>query len=144
MPDGSDRSRGDDVVVNKGASIERAIARAREEYSAAGAGWRQDLTRQDALVLNLMRAAEASIDLAMHLVARHRLGVPQTSRDAFDLLVKGALIDPDLATALKNMVGFRNVAVHDYQRLALDIVEAIVTTRAEDLIAFARLALRMG
>jgi uncharacterized protein YutE (UPF0331/DUF86 family) len=74
----------DDVRLNKAATIERCLARVREEYGADGEGLATDVRRQDALVLNLLRACETTIDLAMHLVRREALGVPQSSRDAFD------------------------------------------------------------
>ena len=78
----------------------------------------------------------------MHLVRKERLGLPQESRDAFDLLSRTGKLDPGLAAALKRMVGFRNVAVHDYQRLNLDVVRAIVVSHLADLTAFGQLAIR--
>ena len=42
------------------------------------------------------------------------------------------------------MVGFRNVAVHDYTGLNLEIVRSIVETRLDDLLAFASAAIRTG
>jgi uncharacterized protein YutE (UPF0331/DUF86 family) len=42
------------------------------------------------------------------------------------------------------MVGFRNVAVHDYQSLNLDIVKSIVVERLGDFAAFARRALELA
>jgi uncharacterized protein YutE (UPF0331/DUF86 family) len=71
---------------NKAASIERAVARVREEYGGDDANLFANQTRQDAIILNLQRACESSIDAAMHLVRVRRLGVPQESREAFDLL----------------------------------------------------------
>lgn len=67
----------DDVLLNKAAAIERAVRRAREEYAGDNANLRDNQTRQDAILLNLQRACESSIDAAMHLVRVHRLGVPQ-------------------------------------------------------------------
>jgi uncharacterized protein YutE (UPF0331/DUF86 family) len=130
----------DDVVLNKASVIERCLARVREEHGGDDGVLTRDLTKQDSIVLNLQRACEASIDLGMHLVRRARLGIPQDSRDAFDLLVPGAGLDPDLALRLKRMVGFRNVAVHDYQALNLDIVRAIVQGHLQDLADFAHWA----
>lgn len=49
----------DDVVLNKAASIERCVARAREEYAKDPGTFEKDLTRQDAAILNLQRACEA-------------------------------------------------------------------------------------
>lgn len=131
----------DDVLVNKAASIERAVARVREEYGGENANLVANQTRQDSIVLNLQRACESSIDAAMHLVRVRRLGVPQESREAFDLLERAGLLPPQLATEMRKMVGFRNIAVHDYQRLSLDIVRAIVTDRLDDFLRFARIVL---
>lgn len=132
----------DDVVLNKTATIERCLARVREEHAGDDRNLYDDLTKQDSIVLNLQRACEAAIDLAMHLVAIRRLGLPQESREAFDLLRDAGVIDLQLADRLKAMVGFRNVAVHDYQRLNLDVVRAIVATRLDDFPAFTRAAIQ--
>lgn len=45
----------DDVLLNKAASVERCVKRAREEY-AASTDFAKDFTRQDAAVLNIQRA----------------------------------------------------------------------------------------
>lgn len=75
----------------------------------------QNQTKQDSIILNLQRACEAAIDLAMHIVSENNLGIPQNSRDAFELLLQNHMISHDLAVKLKAMVGFRNIAIHDYQ-----------------------------
>jgi uncharacterized protein YutE (UPF0331/DUF86 family) len=131
----------DDVLINKAAAIERAIRRVREEYDDDDANLLLNQTRQDAIVFNLQRACESSIDAAMHLVRIHRLGVPQESREAFELIEKAGRLDAVLADRMKRMVGFRNVAVHDYQRLNIEIVLKIVREHLDDFLAFARLLL---
>lgn len=132
----------DDVVLNKAASIERCVARAREEYSKDPAGFADDFTRQDAAILNIQRACEAALDVGHHLVRRERLGVPQGARDVFTLLARGGWIDESLADSLRRMVGFRNIAVHEYQALQLPIVVSILTERLDDFLAFTRAILR--
>lgn len=131
----------DDVRLNKAATIERCLARVREEYGVGDEGLATDVRRLDALVLNLLRACETTIDLAMHLVRREALGVPQSSRDAFALLAEAGVIEPALATALQRMVGFRNLAVHRYQELDLAVVGRIVEERLVDFETFVARAL---
>lgn len=131
----------DDVLLNKSAIIERCLQRVEDEYAGDPRNLFEDITRQDAIVLNLQRACQAAIDLAMHLARDHRLGIPQDSRDAFALLAQHDLLDPALSDRLQRMVGFRNVAIHDYQELNLEIVQAIVEHRQADLRRFAQLAL---
>lgn len=132
----------DDVLVNKAAAIERSVRRVREEHAGDNRNLVENQTRQDAILLNLQRACETSIDAAMHVVRVRRLGVPQETREAFDLLEKAGVIDPGLSDRLKKMVGFRNVAIHEYQKLNLDIVTSIVTERLDDFLDFARILLR--
>src|SRR5688500_3366374 len=126
----------DDVILNKAASIERCLLRIVEEYG----GDRQNLvanqTKQDAIILNLQRACETSIDLAMYVISQRRLGLPQESRDAITLLQTAGILPTDLATRMHRMVGFRNVAVHEYARLNLDIVHTIITKRLGDFRTF--------
>jgi uncharacterized protein YutE (UPF0331/DUF86 family) len=115
----------DDVLLNKAAIIERCWRRIAEEYGA-DASRLADFTRQDAIILNLERACQAAIDAAMHVVAREHLGVPQSSAQAFDLLRAAGRIDSRLAGRLRAMVGFRNVAIHQYQDLNIDILRRII------------------
>lgn len=124
----------DDVIINKAAVIERCVARARAEYERDKQGFAQDLTRQDAAVLNILRACEAALDLGQHLIRREKLGAPQGARDVFSLLAAGGWIDAELAVTLKRMVGYRNIAVHDYQTLQLPITIAIIEKHLGDFL----------
>lgn len=126
----------DDVILNKAASIERYLQRVREEYAGDGKNLFTNQTKQDAIVLNLQRACETAIDLAIYVVNQRRLGVPQESRDAFTLLQTAGILLPDLATRMQKMVGFRNIDVHEYTRLNLDVVHAIITKQLEDFRTF--------
>lgn len=81
----------DDVLLNKAASIERCLKRIDEEYRGHEPEFETNQTRQDALVLNLLRACETAIDAAMHLVRVRKLGLPQESRDAFNMLGKAGV-----------------------------------------------------
>lgn len=132
----------DDVVLNKAATIERCVARAREEYAAAGNDFATDFTRQDAAILNIQRACEAALDMGQHLIRRDKLGLPQSARNVFDLLAQANWIAPDLAESLKKMVGFRNIAVHDYQTLLLPITVSVITQHLDEFLQFSQAVLK--
>ena len=133
----------DEVLLNQAAAIERAVRRVREEHAGDDHNLLDNQTRQDAIILNLQRACESSIDAAMHLVRVRRLGVPQETREAFVLSEQAHVLEPLLADRLKKMVGFRNVAVHDYQTLNLEIVRRIVVDHLVDFLAFTQVLLRL-
>jgi uncharacterized protein YutE (UPF0331/DUF86 family) len=126
----------DDVLINKAAAIERCVRRAREEYEKDPASFATDFTRQDAAILNIQRACEAALDMGQHLIRRERLGVPQSARDVFELLCRGGWLEASLLTTMKNMVGFRNIAVHEYQTLQMPITIAIITQHLDDFVRF--------
>lgn len=125
-----------DIVVNKVQSIQRCIIRAREELERAGTGFREDYTRQDAAILNITRACEQALDLANHIIKTHKMGIPTSSRESFDLLERQGVIPNNLAAKLRKMIGFRNTAVHQYQQLNIDIGIEIIQSGLDDLIAF--------
>lgn len=132
----------DDVLLNKSATIERCLKRIDEEYAGDHTHLYDNITRQDAIILNLQRACQAVIDLAMHLVHVHHLGVPQDSRDAFTLLIDANLLEAALGDRLKRMVGFRNIAIHDYRQLNLDVVKALIEHSLGDLTLFTKIVLK--
>lgn len=128
--------KGGDIIINKVATIERCVARAREEYTKDPATFSSDYTRHDAAILNIQRACEAALDIGQHLVRREGLGVPQSSRDVFTLLQDAGWIDAAMADVMKRMVGFRNIAVHDYQALQSAITVAVIKNHLDDFLAF--------
>jgi len=123
----------DDVVLRKAATIERCLKRARETYAApSDVPFEQDYDRQDVIVLNVLRACEAALDLANHAILIRHLGLPATSRDSFRLIAEAGLVSHELAERLQRMVSFRNLVVHDYGGLNLDILRAIVERHLSD------------
>ena len=132
----------DDLILNKAAIIERCVKRAREEYALAGAGFVADVTRQDAAILNIQRACEAAIDMGQYVVRRDRLGVPQSARDVFALLATNGAIDAALSAGLQRMVGFRNIAVHQYQQLQYPILVEVIESHLDDFLRLSSLMLK--
>ena len=126
----------DDVCFSKGAIIERSIRRMHEELASDPA--LQNFTHIDALTLNLERACQAAIDLAMHLVARDHLGMPQSSADAFRVLAQAGLISQESCLAMMAMTGFRNIAIHEYREMDMAILKKIATEDWQGLLVFAR------
>ena len=133
----------DDVILNKLAVIKRCVQRIEEEYNGDPANL-ENYTKQDSIVLNLQRACEACIDVAMYLVSEKNLGLPQSSRDAFQLLQKDHLIPDDLAARMKAMVGFRNIAVHNYQSLDTSILQSVIDHHLSDFQTFSDAILKLG
>lgn len=132
----------DNVVLNKTAAMERCIKRVLEEYQGFEKELLDNFTKQDSVILNLERLCQAAIDLAAHLVRVNKFGIPQDNRELFQLLEQNRFISNQLSKNLQAMVGFRNLAVHDYQELNLDIVQGIIKNNLVDFQAFSKIAIR--
>lgn len=130
-----------DVIYNKIAIIERSINRINEVYNNNPDNLK-DYTKQDSIILNIQRACEAAIDLAMHIVSEKKLGIPQNSRDAFEVLNSNNIIDNRLMKNLKSMVGFRNIVVHNYQAVNLGIIQEIIEKHLSDFSRFIEVILK--
>ena len=126
----------DDVIINKISIIERCLKRVDEEYIDNKLEFKTNFTKQDSIILNLQRACEASIDLALYIIRKKRLGIVQTSKESFQLLAKANIISEQLSNTLQKMTGFRNIAVHDYQRVSLDIVESVINDNRQDFLDY--------
>ena len=127
----------DDVVIQKLASIDRCLAAVRR-YVAGDVGRLADPMVLDAVVLNLQRACEQAIDAACREASRRGLGVPADSADAVSLLEHERVLSSTVAERMRRMVGFRNVAVHEYRRLDPAVVRTVVEHRLGDFEAFGR------
>lgn len=132
----------DDVILNKTEIVKRCIRRAKEEYAHNPKNL-ENYTKQDSVTLNIQRACEAVIDLGMHVIAERGLGIPQTSRDTFEILQNNKIITPEMSERLKAMIGFRNIAIHNYQRLNLKIIQAIIEKDLKDLLYFTDVILKI-
>ncbi|MDA8211993.1 MAG: DUF86 domain-containing protein [Clostridia bacterium] len=131
-----------DVIYNKLQTIKRCIKRINEEYENNPQNL-ENFTKQDAIILNIQRACEACIDLAMHIVSEKNFGIPQNSRDAFEMLYQNKLINEEMNLKLKAMVGFRNIAVHDYQSINVNIIKTIIENHLEDFKKFADTVMKL-
>lgn len=120
-----------DVVLAKVATVDRCLRRIDEARDPARGLEPQDA--EDIVELNLLRAVQAAVDLAGHVVATEELGLPAKLADNFTLLERENLIPAELADHLRRMAGFRNVAVHEYATVDPEVVASIVEHRLGDL-----------
>jgi uncharacterized protein YutE (UPF0331/DUF86 family) len=126
-----------DVVLNKKESIERCIKQVRLYYGLPShKPFHEDYLKQDAIGANLLRAAEQVIDLGNHVIKKKKLGLPKESKETFDILAKAGVIPPELAVHLKGMIGFRNILVHEYQELDIDLLVDVIEHHLDDLVVF--------
>lgn len=97
-----------------------------------------DLDLQDVVVQNLERAVQQCVDIASSILATSVIPAPGNMADAFTGLHAAGWIDAPLTERMKKAVGFRNLAIHEYEKLDWIIVHAITHKHLDDFRAFAQ------
>ena len=125
------------VIEQKLESLRHCLSRIKQKTPATAEELGHDLDAQDVLTLNLTRAVQLCVDIGTHLIANSEQPAPDTMGQTFDALARMALIGPEIALRMKKAVGFRNIAIHNYEAIDWQITHIIATRHIEDFSAFA-------
>ncbi len=124
-----------DIIFAKISAIQRCLKRI-DDVTKGDPEAIENLDVEEIVILNLQRAIQSSVDLAAHIVADEAWGMPRELRENFDLLSKNRLLSEDLTKRLRKMVGFRNIAVHEYETISTEILKSILRHHLKDLEEF--------
>jgi len=97
-----------------------------------------DLDIQDIVSVNLTRAIQVCVDIAAHIVSESDLNVPDTMAELFEDLEQLKIINHQTVQNMKSAVGFRNIAVHNYDKINWLIVFKICKENLDDFKKFAK------
>jgi len=131
------------VIEEKLESLRRCLRRVKEKCPKDADALCRDVDAQDILALNLMRAVQICVDIGASLISTTELLPPDTMGQTFDVLNQAGMIHADLAVSMKKAVGFRNIAVHNYDAIDWAIVYSIAQSRLPDFEAFAKAVLKL-
>ena len=127
-----------ELIEQKLESLRRALQRVSDKCPESIEVLSTDYDAQDIVSLNLTRAVQLSIDIGSHLIACTNYPPPTTMGEVFAVMNHAGFIDAKLAERMKKAVGFRNLAVHNYDAINWAIVYAIATQHLDDFKDFAR------
>lgn len=126
------------LVFTKLESLRKCLLRIQDKAPISPELLMNDIDLQDIIALNLSRAVQLSVDISAHVISELDLDVPNTMGEAFDTLSQAKILDEVTALNLKKAVGFRNIAVHNYERINWLIVHAITQKNLADFKHFAK------
>jgi len=126
------------VVADKIESLRRCLKRVEQRCPQSLDELISDIDAQDILTLNLSRAVQLCVDISLHILSSGNQPVPKTMADAFEGLAEDGAITADLAESMRKSVGFRNIAIHQYEKINWAIVFSIATVKMSDFKAFAK------
>jgi uncharacterized protein YutE (UPF0331/DUF86 family) len=126
------------ILSGKLESLRRCIKRIEDKKPVDVDHLIQDPDLQDIMVLNLTRAVQLSVDIGSHIISDTDETAPQTMGEVFTTLNKIGAISQKTCEQLKKAVGFRNIAVHNYETINWEIVYAICEQFPDDFRRFSQ------
>ena len=125
-----------DLVLAKAGSVKRHIDRIKAKSVADMAIFLRDLDRQESVAFNMHLAIQNCMDIAAHVISDGGLGVPGSAGDMFFLLHENGYLSADLAERMVKAVGFRNLLVHEYEKIDLQRLHQAAEKNVDDLMEF--------
>jgi uncharacterized protein YutE (UPF0331/DUF86 family) len=91
----------------------------------------------------LQMMIETCVDIASHIIADKEYRVPQSYSDTFKVLHEEKIVSSELFSALEKMAKFRNIVVHDYDKVDAEIVVGILKKNLKDFVNYKDAIIRL-
>lgn len=125
-----------EVVRRHLIALGRTVASLRRHAGRPVQALRDDDARW-AVERGLQLAAQNALDVATHVAAGMGLDVPDYA-SAIDALADAGVLPRAFAASFRGVAGFRNVVVHGYLDVDVDLLHRLLNHNLEDFEAFSR------
>ena len=121
-----------DLILAKASSVKRHLRRIEEKRNIDLNIFLKDIDLQESILFNLQMAIQNCIDIAANIISDEGLGVPGSTNEMFYLLEENGYLDRDITEKMVKAVGFRNLIVHEYEKIELGQVFEIAQEDIKD------------
>jgi uncharacterized protein YutE (UPF0331/DUF86 family) len=124
-----------ELILKKLSEIEEHLQELEEFKDISIDDYRKDWKIQRIVERTLQILIEICIDVANHIISDEKWRVPSSYSETFKILYENRVIDDELFKNLEKMAKFRNIIVHNYDKIS---PEVMVNILKKDLIDFLR------
>ena len=121
-----------DIILSKISNIKNYLKRIKETTNLDTESLNDNFDVQDIFVLNLQRAIQATFDITNNIIKEYNLELPVNYKSGFVILEKHNFIDNIIKEKMIKMSGFRNIAVHNYETINVEILKSILKNNLTD------------
>jgi len=118
-----------EIIIAKLSNINKNLERIKGKKAISFAKFVSNKDIQDIIIFNLQNSIQGCTDLASHIVADNGWGVSGSMAGLFDILFEHKVITDKTRKFMRQMVGFRNIIVHEYAKLDMKIAHQVYTDR---------------
>ena len=124
------------LILAKAGSVRHHLSRVIEKRDVDLNGFIEDIDTQEIVLFNIQAAVQNCIDIAAHIISEEGFGVPGSTTEMFQTLGKNGYLNNNLTQKMVKAVGFRNLIVHEYGKIELELVYDIAQNDVNDLNEF--------
>jgi uncharacterized protein YutE (UPF0331/DUF86 family) len=124
------------LILRKIAALDEYVGQIKEYESLSGKEYAANWKIQRIVERTLQMMIETCLDISSHIISHEKLPVPETYADMFRILVRNGILSDLQLGALEKMAKFRNIVVHDYEKIDADILIGILKNNLNDFEKF--------
>jgi len=126
------------LMGRKIAQMEMYLGQVKEYSKVSLPSYKSEWKTQRIVERTLQILVELCIDMANHIISDEKMRLPEAYADTFKGLMENGVIDKGLWSRMEKMAKFRNVVVHQYEKIDPAIVVSILRKNLNDFEKYKR------
>ena len=124
------------LILRKLSTLDEYLKQINEYANISSKEYAADWKIQRIVERTLQMMIETCLDVSGHIISDEKLRVPETYADMFRILVENNILKGSQLEAFEKMAKFRNIIVHDYEKIDAGIVLGILQKNLNDFEGF--------
>jgi uncharacterized protein YutE (UPF0331/DUF86 family) len=124
------------LVLRKLADLDQYLGQIREYADITATQYSTDWKTQRIIERTLQIMIETCVDIAGHIISDGNFRIPTSYADTFKVLHEENILDKKLNEEMERMAKFRNIIVHQYDKVDAEIVINILHENLKDFLSY--------
>ena len=124
------------LVLRKLADLEQYLAQIGEYADITVTQYSADWKTQRVVERTLQMMIETCVDIAGHIISDKNFRIPTSYADTFKVLHEENILNKNLCAAMERTAKFRNIIVHQYDKVDAEIVVKILQKHLENFSSY--------
>ncbi len=120
------------LILRKLSALDEYLKQISEYANVTLEAYAGDWKIQRIIERTLQMMIETCLDISGHIISDEKFRMPETYADMFRILVEKGILSKSRVDAFEKMARFRNIVVHDYERIDPEIVIGILKNNLGD------------
>jgi len=124
------------LILRKISALDEYLKQIGEYASIKVKSYANDWKVQRIVERTLQMMIETCLDISGHIISDEKLRVPETYADVFRIMVESGILSGSHLNSFEKMARFRNMVVHDYEKIDPEIIVGILRNNLQDFEEF--------